>query len=204
MDRMPPRISRLGQFIGLDYVEAERVLRTLKPRDIAYRNFDLQAGPEVKALRSNIMRPGRRERLAAIFGYGMGQTHFGAPVSVASSRHEGYEFVLAWPDGDGELYTPLHIIEVTPTSAKPRVAITRVLDQLEAYGDEASDLTVAVYMNRRGRFEYGPWLQRHALRMTGVWLFGRLDAAATEWFIYGNLKRWSHLRTFQYPEWRPA
>ena len=193
---MPGNHSRLHQYLGLEYVEASRVLRTIEPRDIAYRNLEIDDG--VQALRNNILRPGRAARLATIFAYGMGHTRFRTSVSVAPSRHDGYDFVLTWADQDGELYTPVKMGEVSATVKDARAAVLKELDELDGYS-EWSDLNVAIYMNRRGRFEYGPWLERNNLPVSGVWLFGRMDAAANEWFIYGNLRRRPDLRIFGYP-----
>lgn len=197
---MDSRFSRVHQFLALEYVTADRLLRAVQPRDVAYRQQDVDS--DVPVLRDNILKPSRTSRLASIFAYGMGLTRFGEAVSLAPSQRPGYDFVLTWPDGQASRFAPIELREVNATrtgKAGTRRALTNLLDELEDY-TPAPDLDIAVFMNSRGRFEYGPWLQRPNLPIHGVWLFGRLNARATEWFIYGNLCRFADLRTYRYPE----
>lgn len=193
---MDTRTSRAQQFLALEYVEAARLLHAVQPEDVAYRGR--RVSEEVPSLRENILKPSRESRLAAIFAFGMGQTRFGADVSVAVPRCDDYDFVVSWPDGKSTLYVPFILRELTLSDSEPRTALAATLDALETC-EASPDLHAAVFVNRRGRFEYGPWLQRAGLPLHGVWLFGRLDAAATEWFTYGDLRRHPDLRTFRYP-----
>jgi hypothetical protein len=117
---------------------------------------------------------------------------FARPADV----HADYDAVVRWQRADERCFTPLQLKELVPDFVNDRATLEEILDRLTRYRD-SSDVTAAVFLNRRLRLEEISWSR---LTLGGLYLFGAVSPDQSRWFLMGDLSsERASISTFSYP-----
>ena len=175
--------TRLRQFAELEYGCPRRFLAALRELDGA-----VAASPtaeRIRTLRTNLLKPEREKRDAAIFCVGMSQ-RLGVDVLLAPTEHQDFDFVATWLEGKGTRhFCPVQLKEVVPLHLNANATVQSVVDGLTYYADSA-DVTVAIKINQQGRFNPAGLKLPANLRIGGLWIFAALDADQFEFGLWGD------------------
>ncbi|WP_333795090.1 hypothetical protein [Hyphomicrobium sp.] len=179
MDRI-----RTRELSSLAYGDPTGFLREL-------RNVEKNLGTVVdslpdkaRRLRTNTLKPSREMRDAALFCQGMSE-RLGHKVFFAPTEREDYDFVAMWCAEDEQRFCPVQLKELVPADCNPLGSLDSILSGLSRYGD-ARGLTVALRLNRTGRFDPAALKLPSGLRLGGLWTFGCVSADQSKWAIWGD------------------
>lgn len=192
---VPPILVR--EFESLTWVDPKQVLINLRWLE---RNLPFDIDERVRRLRTNQLKELREARIAALFDYGLSVTLLGTQVAVAKVEKSGYDFIVRWIENDTRRFYPVQLKELPPEELNPIIELTDILSRLGKY-DGKSDLAVLVHLNRTGRFEYSPSIDRPTAKIRELWYLGCDSSDQMSWFLYGNvLDPLPEKRSFRYPE----
>lgn len=174
---------RLRQFAKLAYGDPRGFLAALRRLEWA-----VAASPtpeRIKTLRTQGLKSGREMRDAAIFCVGMSE-RIGFDVRFAPVEDQDFDFIATWFDGEGmRKYCPVQLKEVAPPHLNAGATIQAVVHGLARYADSA-DVTVAIKINRPGRFDPAELKLPANLRIGGLWIFAGLSADQSEFGLWGD------------------
>ena len=174
---------RLRQFAKLAYGDPRGFLAALRNVEWAVA---ASATPErIKTLRTQGLKPEREMRDAAIFCVGISE-RIGFDVRFAPVENQDFDFIATWFDGDATRhYCPVQLKEVAPPHLNAGATFQAVVDSLTRYADSA-DVTVAIKINRPGRFDPAELKLPANLRIGGLWIFASLSADQSEFGLWGD------------------
>ena len=174
---------RLRQFAKLAYGDPRGFLAAL--RRLEWAVAPSPTPERIKTLRPQGLKPEREMRDAAIFCVGMSE-RIGFDVRFAPVEDQDFDFIATWLDG-GRMrnYCPVQLKEVAPPHLNADATIQAVVDGLARYADSA-DLTVAIKINRPGRFDPAELKLPANLRIGGLWIFAGLSADQSEFGLWGD------------------
>lgn len=173
-------LNKINRESRIDPAQALQKLRTMVELDVALSDL----APNVKALRTHGLKRHREIREACLFCYGMSQ-RIGQTVWVYPTEDSDYDFVAGWDVPPHRHFAPVQIKEVVPAQLNPASSLQSVVDGLAKY-QASEQLTVAVHLNRKGRFEPGT-LVIPALKLAALWAFGVVSEDQSNWFLCGDL-----------------
>jgi hypothetical protein len=166
-------------------------LKNLEPQ-IAASGLDSR----VKQLRTNKLKEWRETREAALFCYGMGQ-RIGQTVYLARGESQDFDFIASWVVGDEQHLAPVQLKEVVPKGLNPNASLQQMINSLTKYAD-SSDLTVAIHLNRIGRFDLCS-VNVPPLGIAALWIFASITPDGSEWGLWGNFLEEPEGTRFVYP-----
>lgn len=174
---------RLREFAKLEYCDPSKFLASLRVIEWAVAT---SSTPEpIKALRTQKLKSALEKRDAAIFCVGISK-FTGFDIRFAHLENQDFDFITRWLDSDGtEHYCPVQLKEVVPPNLNARSSIQTVVDSLTRYVD-SEDVTVAIKLNRPGRFEPSELKLPADLRIGGLWIFGSISADQSEFGLWGD------------------
>lgn len=187
--------SRIREFERREYRDPETFLRAL--RKVELEVSMLSGGSREKALRTNGLKEWREAREAALFCYGMSQ-RLGYPIYMSKGEAQDYDFVASWVAGSERHYAPVQLKEVVPAQLSSDSDLESIIASLPASYPDSEDLTVAIHLNRQGRFELGK-LAIPQMRLAGLWVFGGISPDQSEWALWGNFLQQPEGSHFTYP-----
>jgi hypothetical protein len=186
--------ARLREISKLDFREPGPFLVSL--REIEARVAKSNLPTPVRELRTNPLKTWREARQAALFCYGLGQ-RLGATVSFAREEARDHDFIAqSLVDGVPHVVS-VQLKEVVPTELNPNATLYRAVGALAKYAD-AQELTVAVHLNQRVRFDPA-YLAVPKLRIGALWVFGTLTEDQSEWGLWGDFMQEPFGTRFSYP-----
>lgn len=94
-----------------------------------------------------------------------------------------YDAVIRWQHADERNFTPLQLKEFVPGDVNDTATLDEIFEGLTRYRD-SSDVTVAIFLNRRFRLEQFSWPR---LNFGGLYLYGATSPDQSEWFLLGDL-----------------
>jgi hypothetical protein len=110
--------------------------------------------------------------------------------------HLDYDAVVRWQRADERFFTPVQLKEFVPGDVNDAATLEEIFDRLTRYRD-SSDVTVAIFLNRRFRLEEISWPR---LNFGGLYLFGAVSPDQLQWFLMGDLlSEGPTVSTFSYP-----
>jgi len=174
---------RRRQFAKLAYGDARGFLAALRKVECM-----VAASPtpeRIKTLRTRELKPEREMRDAALFCVGISE-RIGFDVWFAPVEEQDFDFVATWLDSERmRHYCPVQLKEVVPPHLNAGATIKAVVDSLARYPDSV-DVTVAIKINRPGRFDPAELKLPANLRIGGLWIFGGLSADQSEFGLWGD------------------
>ena len=174
---------RLRQFAKLAYGDPRGFLAAL--RSLEWAVVASPTPEQIKTLRKQGLKTEREMRDAAIFCVGMSE-RIGFDVRFAPVEDQDFDFIATWFDGEGmRNYCPVQLKEVAPPHLNPDTTIQAVVDGLARYAD-STDVTVAIKINRPGRFDPSELKLPANLRIGGLWFFAGLSADQSEFGLWGD------------------
>ncbi len=180
----------------MEWAEPKGVLINLRTIEM---NLPEGMDEKVRRLRTNQLKEWREARIAALFSYGMSSTVLRVPVLVSKSEAKDFDFVMRWRVEDRDFFYPVQLKELPPDDINPSVTLDDIFDKLEKYSG-AADLSVAIHINRRMRFDFQPWSRKPRPRINELWYLGCESADQSKWFLYGStLKKNPRKYEFSYP-----
>lgn len=175
---------RARKLSSLEYGNPTDFLRELRKAE-RQLGTELDALPErARRLRTNALKPYREMRDAALFCHGMSE-RLGHQVFFAPTESEDYDFVAMWCADDEQHFCPVQLKELVPADCNPTGSINEIVSGLSKYAD-APGLTVAVRLNRTGRFDIGEIKLPNDLRLGGLWMFGCISEDQSRWDVWGD------------------
>jgi hypothetical protein len=174
---------RLRKFAELKFGDPRGFLRSLREVELP---IAVSSTPEkIKTLRTQKLKPEREMRDAAIFCVGMSE-RIGIEVLFAPVEDQDFDFVATWCDGEGtRAYCPVQLKEVAPQHLNAVATIQAVVDSLARYADSV-DVSVAIKINRMGRFDPSELKVPANLRIGGLWIFAGLSPQQSEFGLWGD------------------
>lgn len=174
---------RLRQFAKLAYGDPRDFLATL--RNLEWAVAASPTADPIRTLRTQGLKPEREMRDSAIFCVGISE-RIGFDVWFAPVEDQDFDFIATWFDGDATRhYCPVQLKEVAPPHLNAGATIQEVVDSLTRYVDSA-DVTVAIKINRLGRFDPEELRLPANLRIGGLWIFASLSADQSEFGLWGD------------------
>jgi hypothetical protein len=174
---------RLREFLGYDYKDPAAWLRTLRELNPLIARSGLPY--EVRSLRKRSVRRWGEIRQAALFAYGMSQRMPDCRFDFARPENANldYDAVIRWQQADERYFTPLQLKEFVPRDVNDTATLDEIFEGLTRYRD-SSDVTVAIFLNRRFTLEQISWPR---LSLGGLYLFGATSPDQSQWFLIGDL-----------------
>jgi len=171
------------EFKALIWVEPKQVMVSLR-----WLETHIPEGTDekIRHLRTNQLKEWREAREAALFAYGIGDQVLEKPTFVAKLERRDFDFVMRWADDGADYFYPVQVKELPPADLNPNASLDDLLDKLEKYSG-VDDLSVAIHINRRIRFEHRPWNRKTKPALRELWSFGCLSADQSKWFLFGNV-----------------
>ncbi|TRD11268.1 hypothetical protein FGU71_05000 [Erythrobacter insulae] len=178
---------RLREFSKLKYGDPRGFLARLRKFQ-EENSLALGNSPcEVRNLRTNLLKPERERRDAALFCVGLSEL-MNCEVRFATVEDQDYDFVASSQEADaGSLpkFCPVQLKEVVPSHLNANASIERVLKMLTKYVD-SQDLVVAIKFNKAAHFNPVTLEVPAELQLRGIWVYGSIAADQSEWAIWGN------------------
>jgi hypothetical protein len=119
----------------------------------------------------------------------------GAKVYFAYLEDADYDCVVVWKRKGVRTYTPVQLKECYHIRSVEE--LNGELRKLEKYRSP-SQTVAAMHVNGRFRLDFRQ-IEVPALGFAEVWLYGAVDEAQEEWFVYGDLLREPALGRWRYP-----
>jgi hypothetical protein len=185
--------SSLNEASKLVYRDPVVALRELREIEIQFATADI--APEVRHLRTNELKKVREYRQAALFCHGMA-SRIGQPVRFAPVESSDYDFIATWNSDNNQHFAPVQLKELVPESLNPAATVQNLVNKLSKYSSET--LTVAVFVNRNGRFSPRE-LQIPPLRIAALWFLFTVAPNQSEWRLLGNFMEEPDATNFSYP-----
>ena len=186
---------RTRRWSKLLYNDPETILRDL--RQVELHMADVFVKERVRTLRTNMLKPHREGREAALLCHGIGKAVLGTTVYISPGEEEDYDFISLWSIGDTQHYAPVQIKELPPSDINPYTDLNKIILSLQKYSG-SRDLIVGIHMNREETLDISkivvPKLNVHEL-----WLFGSLKPDQSKWFLIGDLLVKPEYYEFYYP-----
>lgn len=173
------RLRKIGNF---EYLNPRPILVAL--RELEYEVAASSLPHNVKTLRKNTLRRECENRDAVIFAHATSQW-LGIPVLVALEEDEDFDFVLHWQVDDMNHFCCVQHKEVVPESLNPTASVQGIVEALRGYAD-LSDTTVAIKLNRVGRFDPASVKVPDDVKVRDIWIYGALNPEQSEWAMWGN------------------
>lgn len=156
------------------------------------------APPEVAALQTRELRPLAERRHGALFFYLMGQAQR-TPVYFSHLEGADHDFVGLYERDGIQHYVPVQMKELPPVERNPTIQLQDIIDAARDRYADATDLTVAVAMNRVGEIRLSK-LNLSGMAIKGLWLFGTSHPDQSRWMLIGNLMQGNaQAQEFHYP-----
>lgn len=188
------------QFEKLNWVDPKQVLINLRWLEAS---LPQQMDERVRRLRTNQLKEWREARAAALFSYGIGKAVLLTNTQVAKIEDRDFDFVMRWSDEKTNYYSPVQLKELPPEDLNPEVSLEGILAKLAKYSGP-QNLSVAIQINRRMRFEHRPLASESKPRVLELWYFGCASEDQSRWFLYGSaLKENARHYEFEYPMGTP-
>jgi hypothetical protein len=184
------------EFSGYEYKDPVSWLRALGQTSPLVARSGLPY--RVRTLRTHSLRHWGEMRQAALFAYGMSQRwpDWNFDFARPNNTNADYDAVIRWQRADERRFTPLQLKEFVPDGVNDRATLDEIFEGLTRYRD-STDVTVAVFLNRRFRLEEISWPH---LNFGGLYLFGATSPDQSQWFLMGDLLSESAaITTFAYP-----
>ena len=186
--------SWLNQINREPRINPGKALQNLRRIEQGIATSDLH--PKVKSLRTHSLKREREIRDACLFCYGM-SCRLGQPVWVYPKEDADFDFVAAWEVGGERHFAPTQLKELVSSKLNSKATLQEIIDGLAKY--QVSDqLTVAIHLNRVGRFEPEK-LAVPKLGLAALWLFGAVTEDQSRWRLYGNILQEAEFSEFEYP-----
>ncbi len=186
---------RTRRWSKLRYHDPEIILREL--RQVELNMADAVIDERVRTLRTNMLKPHREGREAALLCHGIGKAVLGTTVFVAPGEAEDHDFVSLWIIGDTKHYAPVQIKELAPSDINPYSDLNKIISSLQKYSG-SRDLTVGIHINRKGSLDISK-IVVPKLNIRELWLFGSLTLDQSKWFLIGDLLGKQGYYEFYYP-----
>jgi hypothetical protein len=184
------------EFGQMEWHEPREVLVKLRAIEM---NLPDGLDERVRRLRTNRLKEWREARTAALFSYGMSSAVLQLPVLFSKSEAKDFDFVIRWRAEDKDFFYPVQLKELPPDDISSSVTLDDIHDKLEKYSG-ATDLSVAIHINRRMRFDFQPWAREGRPRINELWYLGCESADQSKWFLFGSvLKQNPKKYEFTYP-----
>lgn len=175
---------RLRQFASLKYGDPFSFLVELRKLE----QWLPEAIPQnVRRLRTNVLKPERETRDAALFCVGM-SARLGLPILMAPVEDQDFDFVATWSTDDTQHFCPVQLKELPPDDLNGAVSWEDLLNKLSKYSN-SSDLTVVVRWNRNGPFDPAAVVVPGEIKLGGLWVFGCISADSSTWALWGDFAR---------------
>jgi hypothetical protein len=189
---------RTRDWSALKYYDPATILRSLREIEIKIANPDIvDIDERVRVLRTNMLKPHREGREAALLCHGIGSAVLNTTVYFARSEKSDYDFISMWITGNTQHYSPVQIKEFVPLEINPYLGMNTLISSLQKYSD-SRDLTVGIHMNRQGTIDISQiFIPR--LNIRELWLFGSLTLNQSKWFLVGDLLKDKNYYEFYYP-----
>jgi hypothetical protein len=154
----------------------------------------------MRTLRTNGLKPFREARDAAVFAYGQSCVQ-GCSIGFAPVEDQDFDFVTTWVSDDAQHLCTVQLKELVSEDLNPNATIGELVAKLTKYG-RAPDLTVAIKMNRLGRFDPAEVSIPSSLQIGGLWVYGATSEDQNDWAIWGDFMRPDGLggARFSYPK----
>lgn len=149
-----------------------------------------------KQLRTKEQRGLLERRQAALFAWGLVQMLGLKSLEFAVNEGADYDAVFRWLDNDAVCYRPVQLKEVVSEYRNQAADLQSVLSSLTKYRD-ASDLTVAIYVNRRMTGDY-TFEFPDGLTIGELFLFGACSPDGRRWFIQGDWMKQARINHVEY------
>ena len=186
---------RTRDWSKLRYYDPAIILRYF--REIELGIADLNIDERVRTLRTNMLKPHREGREAALLCHGIGSAVLNTTVYFARSEESDYDFISLWITDVTQHYSPVQIKEYVPSDINPYLDLNKLISSLQKYSD-SRDLTVGIHMNREGTIDI-PKIIIPQLNIRELWLFGSLTQDQSKWFLIGDLLKDKSYYEFYYP-----
>ncbi len=185
--------AALNEAKKLTYRDPAVVLRELRTIEESIAGADL--APEARHLRTNKLKKVREYRQAALFCHGMScrieQSVYFAPVEASD-----YDFIATWQSDENQHFAPVQLKELVPESLNPTSTVQDLVNGLSKYS--SCNLTVAVFLNRNGRFLPAS-IQLPPLDIAALWFIFAAAPDQSRWKLIGNFMEEPSATTFNYP-----
>ena len=181
----------LNEAKKLAYRDPSVVLRELRSIELAIASSGIS--PQVRHLRTNDLKKVRELRHAALFCYGMSRC-IEQPVYFAPIEAADYDFVATW--GEMKHFAPVQLKELVPEELNETSTVQGLVDRLTKYS--SSDLTVAIFLNRRGQFSPTE-LCLPRLHIAALWFVFAIAPDQSKWQLVGDFMEAPAATTFAYP-----
>jgi hypothetical protein len=177
------------------WLSPRELLPSLRDLQIAVAASDLPWN--VKSLRKRTFKGYQEAWHATLFSFAYEAALGLQDMRFAPEPEENreYDATLCWRKDSVEIAARLQLKELVPESLGVTSTLNGIINDLKRYGD-ASDLIVAIYMNRAGVSEA---LTIPQLGIAQLWLFGWSKPQQAELFLSGNLLSKSHDFFVPYP-----
>jgi len=186
MNELTPIPNILAREYGqMEWVDPRVFLIELRAVEM---NLPEDLDEKVRRLRTNQLKEWREARTAAIFSHGMSCAVLKHPVLFSKSEFKDFDFVMRWHKEDKDFFYPVQLKELPPDDINASVALEDLYDKLDKYSG-ATDLSVAIHINRHTRFEFRPWARTNRPRIKELWYIGCESADQSKWFLYGSTLR---------------
>jgi hypothetical protein len=186
---------RTRRWSKLRFYDPEIVLREL--RQVELLIADAVVKERVRTLRTNMLKPHREGREAALLCHGIGKAVLGTTVFVAPGEDEDHDFISLWVIGDTQHYAPVQIKEFVPSNINPDSNLNEIISSLQKYSS-SHDLIVGIHINREGSLDISK-IDIPTLNIRELWLFGSLTQDQSKWFLIGDLLDKRGYYEFDYP-----
>ena len=183
----------LNEAKKLTYRDPVVALQELRAMEAQFATSEL--APEVRHLRTNELKKVREFRQAALFCHGM-SSRVGQSVRFAPVESADYDFIATWSSGTDQHFAPVQLKELVPESLNPAATVQDLVNGLSKYS--SSSLTVAVFLNRSGRFSPRE-IHIPPLRISALWFLFAVAPDQSEWRLVGNFMEEPDATSFVYP-----
>ena len=152
---------------------------------------------KLRSLRTNALKEARELREAALFCLGMSE-RIGRTIYLAKGESQDYDFVASWVSESERHFAPVQLKELVPEDVNPSATLESLIEGLKKYVS-SPELTVAIHINRRMRFEPSS-LSGLSLPVASLWAFAATSPNQSQWQLWGNFLEQPSVSSFTYPE----
>ncbi|MEZ5852952.1 MAG: hypothetical protein R3D68_20145 [Hyphomicrobiaceae bacterium] len=175
-------LIRARQFSSYQYGDPRGYLVELRKAEVALGSSVM---PErVRRLRTNGLKSEREMRDAALFCVGIGE-RCGLQIRFAPVEDEDFDFVSTWSAGESRHFCCVQLKELVPDDLNRKASIEDVLKTLSKY-QNATDLTIAIRLNRDISFDPASLKLPEQLKLGGLWVFGSVSEDQSRWAVWGD------------------
>ncbi|BAV95934.1 MULTISPECIES: hypothetical protein [Bacteria] len=187
--------TALNEAKSLVYRDARVALIELRKLEIQIAQLD-HLSEKVRTLRTTDLKKVREYRQAAIFCYGM-SLDLERNVRFCPTDRSDHDFIATWQADDTHHFVPVQLKELVPEELNKTLTLERLVDSLSKY-KASPDLTVAIFLNREGRFDPSAFQIPSTVDVAGVWLVSNIGT--DKWRIIGDFINQVRVIDFDYPQ----